>query len=482
MKLREIVKDIRVLSMTADPETEISGISYDSRRTLPGDLFVAVRGFEADGHRFIPKAVEKGAAVILCETPPTDGTPYVQTDDCRLGLALCSRDFFGNPAAEMKMVGITGTSGKTSSSYLLKHLLEREKDAKVGLIGTNGNWIGDEFLHTEHTTPESYELHRLFRQMADAGCTHVVMEVSSHSLTLERVAGITFDVCVFTNLSQDHLDFHKDMEDYAAAKRKLFSQCREGWLNADDPWTPFMLEGAKCPCRTFSAERNDADLVAKDVRLSASGVRFAALCGGRLAITKLGIPGMFSVYNALAVIAAGLGLGISLEDCAEAMESAKGVKGRMELVPSDGDYAILIDYAHKPDALEKVLKTLRPVTRGRLIVLFGCGGDRDRGKRPIMGHIAAELADVCVVTSDNPRTEEPMAIIEEILSGMKNSATAIQVIEDREKAIAWAIDKAGPGDVILLAGKGHEDYQVVGKEKHHMDEREIVASVLAARK
>ena len=482
MKLREIVKDIRVLSMTADPETEISGISYDSRRTLPGDLFVAVRGFEADGHRFIPKAVEKGAAVILCETPPTDGTPYVQTDDCRLGLALCSRDFFGNPAAEMKMVGITGTSGKTSSSYLLKHLLEREKDAKVGLIGTNGNWIGDEFLHTEHTTPESYELHRLFRQMADAGCTHVVMEVSSHSLTLERVAGITFDVCVFTNLSQDHLDFHKDMEDYAAAKRKLFSQCREGWLNADDPWTPFMLEGAKCPCRTFSAERNDADLVAKDVRLSASGVRFAALCGGRLAITKLGIPGMFSVYNALAVIAAGLGLGISLEDCAEAMESAKGVKGRMELVPSDGDYAILIDYAHKPDALEKVLKTLRPVTRGRLIVLFGCGGDRDRGKRPIMGHIAAELADVCVVTSDNPRTEEPMAIIEEILSGMKNSATAIQVIEDRERAIAWAIDKAGPGDVILLAGKGHEDYQVVGKEKHHMDEREIVASVLAARK
>lgn len=482
MKLREIIQNIRVLSATADPETEISGISYDSRRTRPGDLFVAVRGFEADGHRFIPKAVSNGAAVILCETPPTDGTPYVQTDDCRLGLALCSRDFFGNPAAEMKMVGITGTSGKTSSSYLLKHLLEREKDAKVGLIGTNGNWIGDEFLHTEHTTPESYELHSLFRQMADAGCTHVVMEVSSHSLTLERVAGITFDVGVFTNLSQDHLDFHKDMEDYAAAKRKLFSQCREGWLNADDPWTPFMLEGAQCPCCTFSAERNDADLVAKDVRLSASGVRFAAMCGGKLAITKLGIPGMFSVYNALAVMAAGLGLGIPLADCAEAMESAKGVKGRMELVPSDGDYAILIDYAHKPDALEKVLKTLRPVTRGRLIVLFGCGGDRDRGKRPIMGHIAAELADLCIVTSDNPRTEEPMAIIEEILSGMKNSTTAVQVIEDREKAIAWAIDKAGPGDVILLAGKGHEDYQVVGKEKHHMDEREIVAAVLAARK
>jgi UDP-N-acetylmuramoyl-L-alanyl-D-glutamate--2,6-diaminopimelate ligase len=317
--------------------------------------------------------------------------------------------------------------------------------------------------------------------MADAGCTHVVMEVSSHSLTLERVAGITFDVGVYLNLSQDHLDFHKDMEDYAAAKRKLFSQCREGWLNADDPWTPFMLKEAKCPCRLYSAQRSDAELRAGDVRLAASGVRFAALSGGELAMTRLGIPGMFSVYNALAVMAAGLSLGIPLADCADAMASAKGVKGRMELVPSDGDYTILIDYAHKPDALEKVLKTLRPVTRGRLIALFGCGGDRDHGKRPIMGRIAAELADLCVVTSDNPRTEEPQAIIDDILAGMKNSPTAVKVIPDREKAIAWVLDKAGAGDVILLAGKGHEDYQIVGKEKRHMDEREIVAAVLAER-
>ena len=482
MKLKELLSHIRVLQMTADPELEIGGVSYDSRQTQPGDLFVAVRGFESDGHRFIPKAMERGAAAVLCETPPEDGTPFVQTDDCRLGLALASRDFFGNPAGEMKLIGITGTSGKTTSSYLLKHLLESKLDAKVGLIGTNGNWIGDEFLHTEHTTPESYELHRLFRRMADAGCTHVVMEVSSHSLTLERVAGITFDVGVYTNLSQDHLDFHKDMEDYAAAKRKLFSQCREGWLNADDSWTPFMLEGAACPCRTFSTQKNDADLVAKDIRLSASGVRFAALSGGELAMTRLSIPGLFNVYNALGVMAVGLSLGIPLADCADAMSSAKGVKGRMELVPSDGDYAILIDYAHKPDALEKALKTLRPVTKGRLIVLFGCGGDRDHLKRPIMGAIAAELADLCVVTSDNPRTEEPRAIIDDILGGMKNSRTTVQVIPDRAEAIAWVLDKAQSGDVILLAGKGHEDYQVVGKEKRHMDEREIVAAVLAARK
>ena len=481
MKLKDIIRNLPVLQWNADPEMEITGVSYDSRQTQPGDLFVAVRGFEADGHRFIPKAMERGAAAVLCETPPEDGTPFVQTKDCRLGLALASREFFGNPAGEMTLIGITGTSGKTTSSYLLKHLLESKLDAKVGLIGTNGNWIGDEYLHTEHTTPESYELHRLFRRMADAGCTHVVMEVSSHSLTLERVAGITFDVGVFTNLSQDHLDFHKDMEEYAAAKRKLFSQCREGWINGDDAWTDFMLRGAQCPCRVYSAAGKAAELSAKDVRMSAAGVRFAALYEGSLAITRLGIPGLFSVYNALGVMAVGLSLGISLEDCADAMDSAKGVKGRMELVPTDGDYAVLIDYAHKPDALEKVLKTLRPVTKGRLIALFGCGGDRDHLKRPIMGKIAAELADLCVVTSDNPRTEDPQAIIDDILVGMKKSGTAIQVIPDREKAIAWALDKALPGDVILLAGKGHEDYQVVGKEKRHMDEREIVAAVLAAR-
>ncbi len=482
MKLKELLVHIDVLGMSADPETEITGVSYDSRQTQPGDLFVAVRGFESDGHRFIPKAMERGAAAVLCEVPPEDGTPYVQTGDCRLGLALASRDFFGNPAGEMTVIGITGTSGKTTSSYLLKHLLESKLDAKVGLIGTNGNWIGDEYLHTEHTTPESYELHRLFRRMADAGCTHVVMEVSSHSLTLERVAGITFDVGLYTNLSQDHLDFHKDMADYAAAKRKLFSQCRVGCLNADDSWTPFMLEGAKCPCTTFSAQRNDADLAAKDVRLSASGVRFAAVCGGRLALTKLAIPGLFNVYNALGVMAVGLALGIPLEECADAMGSAKGVKGRMELVPGPEGVAVLIDYAHKPDALEKALKTLRPVTKGRLIVLFGCGGDRDRLKRPIMGRVAAELADLCVVTSDNPRTEDPQAIIDEILTGMKNSPTAVQVICDREAAIVWTLDRALPGDVILLAGKGHEDYQVVGKEKRHMDEREIVAAALTARR
>lgn len=478
MRLRELIKNLSIIEMNADAELEISGVSYDSRKTEKGDMFVAIRGFEADGHKFIPKAVENGAAVILCEEKPSCDIPYVLVSDSRYGLAIVSRDFFGDPASEMTMIGITGTSGKTSSSYLIKHMLESKLDAKVGLIGTNGNMIGDEFLHTEHTTPESYELHKLFRHMADSGCTHVVMEVSSHSLTLERVAGIHFDVALYTNLSQDHLDFHGTMEEYAAAKRKLFSMCSLGCFNLDDAWADFMRDGASCRTMTFSTEKNEADLVAKDIRLTADGVRFASVSGDEISITKLGIPGMFSVYNALGTMSVGLALGLSLADCSDAMSSAKGVKGRLEIVPTGRDFSVVIDYSHKPDALEKVLKTLKPVTRGRLIALFGCGGDRDKLKRPIMGRIAADNADLVVVTSDNPRTEDPDEIIREIVAGMKDKRTPTKVICDRREAIAWAIDNAAPSDVLLLAGKGHEDYQVVGHEKHHMDEREIVSDCL----
>ena len=363
MKLREIVEGLALLGGTADPETEIGGVSYDSRKTQPGDLFVAVRGFETDGHKYIPMAVQKGAAAVLCEEPPQDGTPWLQVADCRLGLAIASRNLFGNPAAEMTLIGYTGTSGKTSSTQILKHVLEETLGAKVGLIGTNGNMIGGELLHTEHTTPESYELHKLFRRMADEGCSHIVMEVSSHSLYLERVAGIEFDIGVFTNLSQDHLDLHGTMEEYAAAKKKLFSQCRCGIVNLDDEHAAYMMRGESCPFTTFSARRNDADLVAKDVRLTAAGVRFAAAGGGEIALAKLAIPGMFNVYNALSVLAVCRQLGIPLESAAAALGTAKGVKGRMEHVPTDGDYSIIIDYSHKPDALEKALKTLRPVTK-----------------------------------------------------------------------------------------------------------------------
>ena len=482
MKLRELVKNLRLIGGNADLDTEIGGVSYDSRRTKPGDLFVAVRGFETDGHRYIGAAVQNGAAAVLCETPCEDGTPYLQVEDGRLALALASRAFFREPSDEMCMIGITGTNGKTTSSYLIKHLLESKLQAKVGLIGTNGILIGDEALPSDHTTPESYELQKLFRRMADAGCSHVVMEVSSHSLALERVAGIRFRVGLYTNLTQDHLDFHGSMEDYAAAKRKLFAQCDAACVNMDDAWAGYMMENAPCPVLRFSAEKNEAELIAKDVRLSASGVRFAAVSGDEIALTRLCIPGLFSVHNALGVIAVGQTLGLSLAQCAEALATAHGVKGRVETVPTDGDYTMLIDYAHTPDALENVLKTLKPLTRGRLISLFGCGGDRDRGKRPQMGAISEKYADLSVVTSDNPRTEEPEAIIRDILEGMKARRGTVKVIVDRVEAIHWAIDNARPGDVILLAGKGHEDYQIVGREKHHMDEREIVAEYIERRK
>ncbi len=481
MKLSEILKDIEILSATADMDTQIGGVSYDSRRTEPGDLFVAVKGFSSDGHRFIPTAMEKGAAAVLCEEIPADGTPYVQIADCRLGLALASRNLFGDPAREMTVIGITGTSGKTTSSYLIKHMLETKFGAKVGLIGTNGHMIGDEFLHSDYTTPESYELQKLFRRMADSGCTHVVMEVSSHSLVLERVAGVHFDAALYTNLSQDHLDFHHTMEEYAAAKKKIFSMCSAACVNADDAWAAFMTEDADCPILSYGVG-GEADLKAEKVELSADSVSFEACFADERAASSLAIPGLFSVHNALGVMAVGLVLGLGLEDCADAMRSAKGVKGRLESVATDGDYTIIIDYSHKPDALENVLKTLRPVTRGRLIVLFGCGGDRDRLKRPIMGAIAADNADLCIITSDNPRTEEPEAIIDEIMEGFRAKTTPVLRICDRPEAIRTAIDKARAGDVILLAGKGHEDYQIVGHEKHHMDEREIVADYLKTRK
>lgn len=482
MRLGELIQHLDVLACTADLSLDISGVSYDSRQTKPGDLFVAIKGFEADGHRFIPKAVSNGAAAVLCEDEPAVDTPYIRVADSRLALALVSREFFGNPAADMTVVGFTGTSGKTSSTQLLKHVLESQRGAKVGLIGTNGNAIGDLTLHSERTTPESYELHKLFRRMADEGCTHVVMEVSSHSLTLERVAGIMFDAALFTNLSQDHLDLHGTMEEYAKAKRKIFSQCREGWINLDDERADFMMEGAACPMHGFAIESGKAELRAEEVELDADGVRFTAVHRGERCPMHLRIPGLFSVYNALSVTAACLSLGLSLEECAAGLASAQGVKGRMESVPTDGAYKILIDYSHKPDALEKALKTLRPVTKGKLTVLFGCGGDRDRLKRPIMGRIAAENADRVIVTSDNPRTEEPEAIIEEIMEGVPKEKNDVHVICDRVEAIGWAIDNAGKGDVILLAGKGHEDYQEIGHEKRHMDEREIVAEFLRERK
>ena len=478
MTLRELLKDVPVSAATADMDCEIKDIRYDSRAVEPGDLFVAVEGLKSDGHRFIPMAMEKGAAAVLCQYAPAGDVPYVLTPDSRLALALASAAYFGHPAEKMTMIGVTGTNGKTTTTVLIKHMLEDALGAKVGLVGTISNWIGEVELPTERTTPESYELQKLFARMAAAGCTHAVMEVSSHALALDRVAGVHFQAALFTNLTQDHLDFHGTMENYAAAKALLFSRCDAAAVNADDEWAGFMAQRAACPVMGFSAQGSKkAQLRAENVRLSAAAVDFDAVTGeGRTAV-HLGVPGAFSVTNALTAMAAGMLLGMRPADCAASLGRARGVKGRVEVVPTGSDFTVIIDYAHTPDALEKILRAVKQAAEGRVVALFGCGGDRDHGKRPIMGAIAAREADFCVVTSDNPRSEQPEAIIADILAGMP-SDTPMKVIPDRPAAIRWAMDSHRPGDVIVLAGKGHETYQEVNGTKRHMDEREIVAEHL----
>ena len=480
MKLGELLQDIHILETNADPELEITGVSYDSRHTRPGDLFVAMEGYETDGHRYIPMACEKGAACVLCQKEPPEGVAYARTNDSRGALAQVGRNWFGDPASEMTMVAVTGTNGKTTATYLLKDVLEKAAGAKVGLIGTNQNMVGDQILHTERTTPESFELHALFRQMADAGCTHVVMEVSSHALCLKRVAGIRYAVGLFTNLSQDHLDFHETMENYCDAKALLFRQCGRGVFNADDPWADRVTRGAACPMASFGERAGE--LRAQDIRLSVDGVSFRAVLGEESVPVRVRIPGGFTVYNALGVMAAARALGVSLSDSARALGESAGVKGRVEVVPVPWDYTVLIDYAVTPDAIANVLDTVRGFAKGRVVILFGCGGDRDRGKRPKMGRIAAEKADFVIVISDNPRTEAPGDIIADILPGLEGTRTPYVVVEDRVEAIRYALDHARRDDVVILAGKGHETYQIVGREKRHLDEREVVAAYIAEQK
>lgn len=473
MKLQELLRGVAVKSSTAADDLEIREVRYDSRAVQQGDLFVAIRGFATDGHQYIGKALEQGAAAVVCEEAPA-GVPAVVVENARQALAEIAANRFGHPADSMVMLGVTGTNGKTTTTYLVKHMLEAAGH-KVGLIGTNQNLIGEEVIETERTTPESYELHALFARMRDAGCTHVIMEVSSHSLVLDRVYGIRFAVGAFTNLTQDHLDFHKTMEEYRKAKAMLFAISDKGVINLDDPAAEAMLADAKCPCMTFSCDKDAADLTAKNIRLHADGVEFVATTKGDLARVKLPIPGHFSVENALAALGMVLQAGMPLADAARALATATGVKGRVEVVPTNTDYTVLIDYAHTPDGVENVLRAVRGFAKGRVIALFGCGGDRDRTKRPKMGKIAADLADFCVVTSDNPRTEDPKAIIDDILEGMQGTKTPMQVIVDRPEAIHWALAHAKKDDVIVLMGKGHETYQEVNHVKHHMDEREIVA-------
>ena len=479
MKLKALLKDVAVLEMTADPELEIGSVVYDTRKKItPGSLFVAIKGFTFDGNSYIPTALEKGAAAVVTATKPEKDIPYILVESDRLALALIGANWHGCPARSMTMIGITGTNGKTSSTLLLKHILEKTVGAKVGLIGTMWNLIGDEEIPTERTTPESFELQALFARMRDAGCSHVIMEVSSHALSLDRVAGIQYDVAAFTNLTEDHLDFHKTMENYCDAKAMLFARCNKAVVNRDDPWHGRICAGADCPLLTTSAQPGEG-LYARDVRMLSDGISFEAVYGEKQAEVKLGIPGKFTVYNAMTALGVALQLGIGLEQAAQALESAKGVKGRVEVVPTPGmPYTVLIDYAHTPDGLENVLSSVRGFCKGSLIAVFGCGGDRDPIKRPIMGRIGSELSDIAVITSDNPRTEEPAKIIDDILKGIDQEKNTCIVIENRRNAIHHAMDIGQKHDIIVLAGKGHETYQEIHGVKYPMDERVIVAEYL----
>ena len=477
MRLKELLQGIHVLESNISMEMNIEQVAYDSRKVTAGSLFVAITGFASDGNRFIPMALEKGAAVVVTAKKPEESVPYVLVENDRYALAMIGTNFYGHPAESMTMIGVTGTNGKTSVTLLLKHVLEKTLGAKVGLIGTMENLVGDEVIPTERTTPESFELQALFARMRDAGCTHVVMEVSSHALTLDRVGGVHFNVAAFTNLTEDHLDFHKTMDAYCDAKAQLFGRCDTALINADDAYAPRMMEKAVCPVTTYSL--HEGTLCAQNLELHAEGIRFDAVRGDRMVPVSLGIPGRFTVYNALAVLGIAGALHISLEDAAAALATAKGVKGRIEVVPTpETPYSVLIDYAHTPDGLENVLTSVKYFCKGRVIAVFGCGGDRDPIKRPIMGRIGVTESDFAIITSDNPRTEDPMAIINDILKGVNEDMGPYIVVPERRNAIRYAMDIAKKDDIIILAGKGHETYQEINGVKYHLDEREEVAAHL----
>lgn len=473
MKLSELIKNVKCKNIISEHlNPEITGVRYNSNKVEKGNLFVAVKGYKTDGHKYIKSAVENGAAAVICEERQDDlAVPQIIVENSRIAEAVVSAEMFSNPSKKLKLIGITGTNGKTTCTYLVKQILE-SNGYKCGLIGTNQNMIGDTVLETGRTTPDSYELQELFAKMSSQNCDYVIMEVSSHALELDRVYGCEFEVGAFTNLTQDHLDFHKTMDNYAKAKSKLFSMSKKSVINADDKYADVMIKGAS-DYITYGINEN-ADIKAENIEYSARGVAFNADNTNYY----LGIPGSFSVYNALCAIAIAKSVGIDDENAAKALKCAHGVKGRAEIVPTDTDYTVMIDYAHTPDGLENILNTVRGFAKGRVVVVFGCGGDRDNTKRPIMGEIASKLADFAVVTSDNPRSENPMKIIEMIEQGIKTNKTPYVIIENRKEAIKYALENAQKDDVIVLAGKGHETYQILAEGTIHFDEREAVRDIL----
>ena len=454
-------------------DIDITSVTDDSRKVKDGSVFVCLKGFETDGHKYAKTAAENGAAVIVAQDKIDVNVPVVYVENSRRVMAELVCTFYGNPSEQFSLVGITGTNGKTTITYLIKSILETA-GKRVGVIGTNQNIIGDKVLLTKSTTPttpNALELQQLFTEMVHYGAEYVVMEVSSHALDLDRVHGCNFDVGVFTNLTQDHLDFHKTMENYLNAKAKLFGLSKKGVVNFDDDGGKKIVNDAKCPDILKAGLEPGCDLRAENIKITARGSQFDMVYNGKSYPTMVRIPGQFSVYNAICAAGAALQLGIDIDTVIKGLESATGVVGRVEIVPTDTDYTVIIDYAHTPDGLENIVKCVKGFAEGRVITLFGCGGDRDNSKRSVMGEISGQLSDLSIITSDNPRTEDPDSIIDEIEAGMKKTDGEYIRITDRRKAIAYALDTAKAGDVIILAGKGQETYQIIGKEKFDFDER-----------
>ncbi len=477
MTLSELLTNVDILESQGNIDVKISGIAFNSTEVKPGDVFVCITGFKTDGHAFANDALERGAVAVIAEKKIGDtAATTVIVENTRFALSCAAAEFYGHPYRKFRLIGVTGTNGKTTTTYLVKSVLE-SCGQKVGLIGTNQNMIGDAVIPSHHTTPDSLELMRLFDRMAEEEVDTVVMEVSSHSLALDRVASCEFDIGAFTNITQDHLDFHETMDNYILAKAELFKKCRTGLLNVDDPsWTK-VKEESSCNIVTYGIN-NPCDITAKNIDYKANGVEFDLAYGDKSQRISLPIPGGFSVYNAMTAAGICLAAGLSLEKIANGLKCAKGVKGRIEVVETGTDYTVIIDYAHTPDGLLNILNAIRGFAKGRIVTLFGCGGDRDKTKRPQMGKIAGELSDFCIVTSDNPRSEEPKAIIDDILSGIKDTGCKYTAIENRFEAIEFALDNAEKDDIILLAGKGHEPYQILKDRTIVFDEREIVLKLI----
>ena len=482
MKLKDLLVDLEYKCISGTLDTEISFVANDSRKVTEGTLFICISGSVVDGHTFIDEVAKKGAVAVVVEkeVEVPQGVTTILVENTRYAMALISAAYFGHPSKDLKVIGITGTKGKTTTTYMVKSMLEAAGH-KVGLIGTIEIMIGSTVIPAKNTTPESYDLQQYMRQMVDVGIDTVVMEVSSQGLMLHRTAGIQFDYGIFTNLSPDHIgpNEHKDFEDYAACKGMLFRQCKVGIVNQDDEHVSMVTKGHTCKLETFGIEK-EADLQAKEVSLyregNTLGVSFV-LDGLLNYKVFVDIPGDFSVYNALTAIAIARHFEVEEEIVKKALRQIK-VKGRVEMVPISDHFTLMIDYAHNAMSLESILTTLRKYEPKRLVCLFGCGGNRSKLRRYEMGEVSGKLADLTVITSDNPRTEEPQAIIDDIKVGMEKTKGEYVEICDRKEAIRYCIKNAKEGDIIVLAGKGHEDYQEINGVKHHMDERELIQDIL----